>query len=490
MENITQLIHKLTDAEVKRVREFYKLNRKPNELLRLKVFETIRSEKYLTVDTMQVQLNKTFSKAALRMLLGRLQEDIMRVLILYQSHTRNVSKYYKAKHNCFKMVLEIDILMNKELSSLALIRVQQAEKLAIKYELTNERIIINEHKQTLFGFRKGLPAYNKTITEQYEVLDNIKLKIEAKDYFRRITISNLFLANKDANYLGQAKEATQQLKKLTETSNSAYIKFYYLRSEIFYNHLINNYKLAKIFANDFLEFVLLNRIVNSNDNLAGAYMLNSQISIYMGDGSDVIKFANEGIRLFTKGSLNQITLSENLFLGFILIKDYKAAHDIIVNINSFRTLKSNKFKQAKWTYYNANLLFLNEKFEDTLAILQKQNALLADRSGWRLGYKILEMMCIIEIGNYDWLDYRIETFRKLLLSVKGENILRAKAVHQIIKQFIRSGYDFKQTNSKMLDQLENLRKGEAEYKYDPMGFEVIRFDSWWTAKVNSKTKLR
>ena len=64
--------------------------------------------------------------------------------------------------------------------------------------------------------------------------------------------------------------------------------------------------------------------------------------------------------------------------------------------------------RSKWNFYDAQLHFRMGKYAESLSILQQQTDLFSDKSGWRIGIKILEMMCIVELGNDDWLDFRIE----------------------------------------------------------------------------------
>ena len=96
------------------------------------------------------------------------------------------------------------------------------------------------------------------------------------------------------------------------------------------------------------------------------------------------------------------------------------------------------------------------------------------------------MLCIIELKNYDWLEYRTETFRKLLSTVRTKNIARPKIILKLLKALIKENYDFKAVTNLQKENLNLLKKGESDYRWDPDGYEIIRFDTWWMEKLKKR----
>ena len=487
MKKLTQLIEALDKGEINLIRRYFLLNRKPENLLRNKLFELLIKDKNINHSKVEEGLKRKLSGSAVRMLINRLEDDILKSLIITQGPQKFKSKYFEAKHNCLRMILEIDILRYRGVhTDIIFKKVRQAESLSKKYELAGEMILINEIKQQVVVLSKGLSNYKKTIAENLESLNDVKLKTDALDFFRKLTVPTLFSANKESNYTDLAKESTEQLRILSQKNPSSQIRALYLRSEVFYNHLINDYNSAEKFAFEFLDFVTSNRVLNASDNMGGGMMMISTISVYLHNYDNAIKFAIEAMPYFHAGSNNQVNLSELLFFCYLRKEDFNQTLELVDKISLLKTVKKNQFLKSKWQYFKANLFFQQGHYNEALSILQKQSDLLSDKSGWRLGFKIMEMMCIIEMDTCDWLDYRIETFRKLLSTVKNENIHRPKLILHIIKQFIKHAYDIKLTNKKCEEQLNLLRMGEGDYRYDPRGYEVIRFDKWWDAKLSKK----
>lgn len=486
MEKLTQLIRSLNSLEIKAVRRFFKLTRVENTTLKAKLFDIILKNKNISDINAAKKLKRNATDPSYIMLKKRLRDDIVKVLIWEEKAKVFASKSHEAKYKCRLLIMEAELLIVRGLPGLAEESLQKGFRLSSQYELTNESIVINELLQTQVGLKKGLSSYKFYANNNLENFDVIREKFVAQDYFRKLNMPNLFFANKEMNFRDRAKEATDELRSLSEKSRSVQVQVWYLRSEIYYNHLIADYDRARTSAEQFLRLVIDSPIVYSRDNTGGANMQLSIIHIYLGNYRKAREYAQEAITLFVKGSLNQINAYDCLYIAHIYERNYSEAQTVLETVKSIKVYKTNTPINSKWLYYEANLFFLMQKFDDALATLQKQTDLTSDKSGWRLGYKILEMMCIVELGYMDWLDYRIETFRKLLSDVKKENIARPKIVLQLIRGFIKSSYNFQLTTKNNKEHLTLLQKGADDFKWDPRGYEIIRFEVWWKSKSKPK----
>ncbi|MFN0276010.1 MAG: hypothetical protein ACKVPJ_09710 [Chitinophagales bacterium] len=486
MEKLTLLISSLNSRETKAVRRFFRVTRMNTDSLKSRLFDILVKNKGISDTKASKLLKRNATDPSFTMLKRRLKDDIIKVLVWEGGAKTFTSKAHEAKYKCRLMIMEAELLITRGLPQLAEEILKKAFKLAKHYELTNESILVNELLQTQVGLKKGLTSYRYYADNNLENFDIIKERFIAQDYFRKLNMPNLFFANKELNYKEKSKEATSELRELSKRSKSVQVKFWYLRSEIYYNHLVANYKKAKVSAEEFIKLVKNSPIVYSKDNLGGANMQLAMIFIYLKSYPEAVKYANVSLGLFVKGSLNMLNALDCKYIASLYQSDFQTATDILKDVKEMNLYKSNPLMNAKWLYYEANLYFLMKKFDDALATLQQQTELTSDKSGWRLGYKILEMMCITELGYLDWLDYRIETFRKLLSDVRKENIARPKVIFQLLKSFIRTSYDFNEATSINTEHLALLDKAADEFAWDPRGYEIIRFEKWWNSKIKKR----
>lgn len=489
MEKIKDLVRSLSTKEISAIRKYFDFNVSGEDNFKLILFDKI--VKGLIKDDKAAAnfLSKKPSDPAYIMLKKRLREDILKVLVWRDDLIKFKSKYFEARYKCRLLITQADILILKGATQIAIDCLNKAKKLADHYELTNEVLIINDLLISQVALKSGYEAYSHIADSSRSNIKLLQDKFDAQDYLRQLTMPNLFKVNKDSNFKEESSNANKILKQLSEMNSSSEIDFWYLRSEVFIHHIENNYEGAYKYALEFLKLVRKSPVVFSMDNIGGACMQLAIITIHLNDLENAKIYSKEAIDSFVKGSNNQLNAYSYLFLTKLYQKDFYKADLIIENILTSNSFKLAEFSKSKWNYYKANLLFAQGKYDDALALLQRENELISDKSGWRLGFKILEMMCIIELGYYDWLDFRIETFRKLLSDVKNENVSRPKLVLQIIKGFIKHMYDFKTSTIDLKEHFDLLASNDAEYKWDPIGYEVIPFHKWWYNKIASDKEV-
>lgn len=483
MDKIIQLVKTLNPNEIRAIKRYFASSSKTHINHRQLLFNNILNGKVIDEKTGYKIIGRQTGDSAFIMLKKRLKDDILKVLVTEEGTKKFNSNYFEARYKCRLMIIEADLLLSKGVFLLGEEILKKSLALAEQYELTNEALILYDLLQAHFGIKAGPEKYLEYSIKNKNHLILSQKKFEAQDYFRQLTMPQRFSTNKNYLFKEQSALASKELEKLANESNSDEIKSWYLRSNIFYFHTIGDYISAREFASDFLDLANRSPVLNSKDNIGGAYMQLSIVNLLIGNYSEAFKCADNATKYFVKQSMNQVNAFGFLFLSAIYDKQFEVALSIVNKVSKFKTIEQYKTIEAKWNYYKANLLFAQGKFDDALALLQRENELISDKSGWRLGFKILGMMCIVELGNYDWLDFRIETFRKLLSDVKNENVSRPKLVLLIIKGFIKHMYDFKNTTSDLKEQFDLLASNDAEYKWDPIGYEVIPFHKWWYNKI-------
>lgn len=242
------------------------------------------------------------------------------------------------------------------------------------------------------------------------------------------------------------------------------------------------------YAQKFLNFVNNEISLKSNDNLGGALQIVAQALVYLNRYEEAIEMSIASQKYFFQNGNNYISSTSTIFVSNLKLKNYNACDELVKKIRSIKRIKRGSFFYSKWLYMDANIKFIQGDYKATLQLLDRHSFLKSDRTGWRLGYKILEMMCIVEMGNYDWLPYRIDAFRKLVSDIKKENTARPKLILKLLKRLIKENFDFDATTKKMSEEYALLQSNTGDYFCDMLGYEVIRFDEWWAGKLKPTTE--
>ncbi|MFI5171373.1 MAG: hypothetical protein ACHQFW_03230 [Chitinophagales bacterium] len=482
MKNITQLIKSLSPREVKLFKRYYAIGPKSESNLKNKLFDIILNHDLLG-DEDAARLISKKDDNSFKMIKQRLEQDILKFLLWEHDPIDTMSKAVKARGTCRLLMIQVEILMSKGLYTIADQKLLKAERLARKYDLTQDSILIKEFMARSVVLTGGAKFYKKFKDSALEDFRIIKEKFDAQDHYRKLTRPIQFIAAKKLNYIEQARISVEQLKELSERNNSLDIKTWYLKSQTYYNHLIDNYKESKRHLLEELELANSNPKLFPSDSWGGIYSRLAIVSVYMGDFFETLEYVQLAEKYFYKESNNHLRVLHCAFQAYLYMGDYDKARAVILKVKKFKIVKPGSFNYYNWLYYEAIVNFKIGDYKSTLNILQRNSDLTADKTGWRVGFKIVEMMCIIEMQNYDWLDYRIEAFRKLIKSIKNENMSRATVIYELIKKLVKENYNFKTTTEKLKEKLDLLNSDIDEYRWEARGYELIRFDEWWKGKL-------
>lgn len=138
----------------------------------------------------------------------------------------------------------------------------------------------------------------------------------------------------------------------------------------------------------------------------------------------------------------------------------------------------------KWKYWEAFLLFRQKSFKNALRLVHECQHELKAFPNYYLGSKMLELMILFDQNEVDWLDYKVENLRKLIHRWKGKISARIDSafhvLHGIQTKVPVNFMDGLETN----EHLQKLQDGKGIYNWNPIDFELIRYDGWISSRSN------
>lgn len=483
MKNLVAVVKALTPGEVRLVRHFYKLKSNAEERKRASLFELIMNNSEVTDIKAAKKLYNSKPNSAYSHLKARLRKDLLNILFLQDGTKKFESPTFRAQFEVLRMLNQAFILKSRGAYNEASTILNSASELAEEYELPAEQVLIKQFSRTMIYVirdEKILAGYNNSIKENIKFLDDL-MQVEEFSYV--VSVPSLFTTNKKVSNPEYRNEMMEYLRSTFEKTGSPKIGFWYYMTEVERQTKLRNNEKALGLSLKFLKLVKESPSIYSDTNWAGVNMTVAGILIHSAEYRRAVGYARTAVKYFTAGLMNELMATETLFFGQFRNKDYEDAHQTIDKIFHHPRLKTNKFYHAKWLYFRANLEFMEERYDDAMRTLNKDTELTKDKSGWLLGYRLLEMLIMIEKEDYEWVDFKIDSFRKLLERQKGQNIQRAKLIHTILNSLVKSNFDFEETSIEESRNYKALIKAQDELYWDPMGFEVIRFDEWFGNKV-------
>ena len=169
------------------------------------------------------------------------------------------------------------------------------------------------------------------------------------------------------------------------------------------------------------------------------------------------------------------------FALFHLNKVEEAQHILRKNL---MTLDATQ--EQKWRYLEANIYFKQGNYKAALKEIHACQKNLKGNAEYYLGSKMLEMMILFDQNDQDWLEYKIENFRKLIYKYKCNTYKRIQLAFQLFLKLQKSLFReelLQLVNDPILKELQNEREG---LEWSPTSSELVQYDNWFIKKVRSQ----
>jgi len=354
---------------------------------------------------------------------------------------------------------------------------------AKRYELLFERLQADYYFSTHMGIAKGVSVYNK-----YSESFNLSLLLvqdvfRAEDLNKRVTI----MATKKGARMS-AKSVKAHLDELTliyHRSRLDKVGYFYHFTYLYYYQLINDYQNAMSHAFQMLEMVTKSPAIKSDLRQGNAYIQLADLHVQMEEFDQGEALSQKSVAFFNKRSINHFIAHETLFLAQLNLRRFDDAQSTIDYMLKFKSIEQYSFRKNKWLLFSAMVSFARSDYAVALRKLLQVGELQQDKDGWNLGMRLYEILALIQADELDRIEYRMETLRKTLEALK---LTRKQERISIIYRILQLGRrkDFKVLTPEEIHLLKELEATEEPMRWNPTGFEVIRFDTWYLTQVKRK----
>ncbi len=199
-------------------------------------------------------------------------------------------------------------------------------------------------------------------------------------------------------------------------------------------------------------YVCLSRLDLASDHLQSAQLFLS------GAESFVIVFAQ--LRFI-------ICLREDLFVK---------AGEICDEISLRRAISGNELRKGRWAM-NALCLYLAQGgYREVIKRINGYAMSILKSRKWLCTMRALELICIYQLGDHDWLQYKIENFRKSFGTTSDSSLLRVAGMVGLLRQQVTDSL----SHSQMIRLVVDF---ESCHSWDPLGMEVINLAAFCVPRM-------
>lgn len=492
MIDLHSIVLNLKSKEKDFIRRFYTC-KQGKECKKLKLLNLILKSNNLSNHAgAQILYNKkpnsTFSQ-----LKRRLKNDLLQFIFLFESEEEeSTEKIDTAKIKCTNLILQSDILKNRELFEESLNVLKKAEALAQKYEFFDLLLTINDRMVIYYKMSGEFKQLDKCRKKIKRNQDYLNLYIQMKYFYQEVKLFEFhgFINDNDRkqNSLENWKSITSKLDRVNYNNHVSSIKYWHLKVlmqfQIFNKNYIEAHKLA-INSKDLIEE---NQYLFPDLYKAKVYLDIAKINVYLKEYDISLKMAKKALQTKENKDHIKVRAYELFFYVYMVKGEYNDALNVILHSEKFYMNNVNNDLKYKWFYFKANVKFMQEDYSDSMKCLQQINLAKYDRN-FIICYKILELMIIAEFEDYSWYENKMENFRKLLSPYRNGELQRCLKIYQVLKSLLETNFNFKKTLQLESENLISIYNDYTPHSQNPIGYEIIRLDEWLKGKEKAITHI-
>jgi tetratricopeptide (TPR) repeat protein len=486
-------------------------------VLRLKPFEAEVAENYLTgfersnnsdlnksatalkhmianpeisYDSLKAFISPEADRYTFNKFLTRLRDKIFDSLLLDANINREgaYSGWFSAKQDCTKKMILISNLIGRgnEISAIQLTEsvIKKAKAFELYDILTNVLFI----KKLEFGLRKGEKAFD-LICKEHKLAERCHFAMQkASEY----NVRHFMITDRQASQnekVGFLTEALSDLQNLYAETGVSQVGYHLQVFNMEYNQAMGNFEEARENGQKLMDIVQNSAALNSPIRLAGAFLNNAYNDMFLFDFEVAKDKTEQCLARIGIGSYNYIVAASFRAQLEYFSGDFEKCLSLAEGLLATSFIKIAPFEKSKLQYIKACALFNLGQFHKAYAIFNNDSILMeADKEGWNVGFRIMRIICLIEMSMKDLADMSIESMRKHMQKSDDEKSFteRDKTIIKILRNLEHKNFDFKETYFKNQSLFYLLASDKTDHCWKIKSHELIVFHNWFILKMQNK----
>jgi hypothetical protein len=452
MKSLASIIDKLSPDEIETFRVFLISNSRTLKNKKLDLFNTIVEQK-------QAPKTLVISRQSAYQLKKRLQEQLYSFLVS-QEQTRTNDQMF-LEMDCHRKLYCFKILFDKGIHDHAFNLLQEITSVSEKYSLHSIYLDSINLRNTYFPLKKNRAKKNIPISGKIRKLTNsLGRNLYVNQYLTTATsvlhdTDQAFRKSLMADLIGfDISEAELVVERLLVINN----KFFDL------DFLSAREQLLGLLEED--------SIASVDENIVGLiYIELVKSCICMNDLQSASKWLKDGEATLHKFDLFTSVILELKFIIALRNGQPESARSIILRAEQMHEVISSEVLNLKWSYYSLLLSFQERRYKEVIKAVNA-NPIFSNRMRNALvNVKFLEILSVFHLNDWDWLQYKIDSFRKIIGGL-DDRFPRIVQTIALLKA---------QTGGRIVSDAEiseAISLIEQEFPWHPLSLEVARQTQW------------
>ncbi|MEM6829302.1 MAG: hypothetical protein AAF551_02220 [Bacteroidota bacterium] len=473
MKKLSFLIHALSKEETDLIVKYYLMRNSYSK--RLKLFNLIKMEGVGDDLEASKRLYNRKPNAAFCQLKKRLNEDILNLLVAFDYQSEDPKDFISAEAQATKYVLQAKTLLKKGLNHEAISLLKKAFHLTEEHEAYEVQALAHAvlraySDETIIEEVGELERrFSRNVDTFYQLM-NLRLD-------RKVTISSIKGSYEEETDIGTKKK--KQVK--AQLPDSLRLKFQYASKALEKFLEQGEYEQSLKLTENILPFIENGDHALTSRQKAAFYLNLSKAFLGLHRYERSAFFGEKSAQLFASFEEKKVEAFLVVYKSYFYLNDLEKAKEVLQLCSDFGDFPNDT--RGELSLFNAYHTFCEEDYRGSLKVLNsffKQSKLDINLV---LSGKLLELLNLLEMQDYEWFDYKLENFRKSVyyhaqINLSERFSLICKAFFSL-KKFSYSKNQLKchVTNNNWLTRLSET---SGSCTWDPLGTELIPVHFWLT----------
>ena len=484
MEKLKHLVQCFKPGEIQLIKAYYSAkfsNEPPKRLLLLNlILEEQISDNHEAAKSIYAQ----YSASTISKLKERLKKDLLDFLLLFPFQKLAISELSKAELRCAKLLLQSKILLARGVEQEGIQLLQKAANLVEEFELPASGLDVYDILCAVAqrqNSQKEVEKYNQKISRALDMYTSLQ---EARQFEQAIMSDS---ASSESGLFEYAQEKLKQLQGGYTHTTSKRVKFWFSFAALQYHFNQGELTLAADCGRNLVEWMETDPFLCKLSVKMSIYIRLSWVHFHLGLLKEAGEYAALALEYSSPNAYEELEILGLMFMSYFQLSEFSLATQTVEAAFRNEWIYEEQTQLAKWNLCKAALEFAKGDYNASLKNFLTKQGLFRTQPEIFLGGKLLELLNIIELGDYDWVEYKLESFRKTLNKYRKGNRERFKTIYQILRALLKAGFDFPLIWEEEQEKLSLLQAEEGDWCRNPLGSELINFYEWMLVKVEAAT---
>lgn len=479
LQGISRIIQTFKPAECELIRDYYLRKSNGSATKRLQLFDLLKNR--LSKDNEQVcrLLYNRKPDSGFSQLKKRLKQDLLDFMVFFPS-TKNDSPDNSAMElECRKLFVQAKTLVHRGIEDEAIGILKKVNKLAKDHDLPQMKALSLDLLQEISD-----QSFKDFTVDSAKVERDLEIhltKVKARNLYRRLNERGL----SDFENSLEDRSLVAQLKVFCETCCTPSLGFWHHLLALKVNLLRD--KVGKAYWHGL-------RLDQALKSYGGALSKDQLFDFYHEMAVLLVKarkynraelYARKAEMLCSNDCEGLLKVLELRFILAFSSKEYETCLELWQEAMTHSKIENDDLGYCKWVFFEACMQFVDKNFEQSLVLLRNSADLSRDKNGFFIEHRLLEILNLIELGEHDLLEYKVESFRKLIEYHQDKCPERIHGVAKLLRTLVRTGYDLKATYDQERENLSLIVKEGVDNQL----MSLIDVQGWIENKVKP-VKLR